>query len=78
MIRRHDRIFRNGLFLATLGEIYGLAFDNMVIADVSVIAMVTIFLLWEAVLASDRKAARKAKIAERRKMQQRKGVHVND
>ena len=78
MIRRHDRIFRNGLFIAVLGEIYGLTFDKMVIADVSVIAMITIFLLWEAVLASDRKAMRKAKMIEHRKMQQRKGVHVND
>lgn len=58
---RHDRIFRNGFFVSILCEIYGLAFDKMVFADVGVVALMTTFLLWEAVMASDKKAEKKRK-----------------
>lgn len=63
---RYDKIFRNGFFLAILGEVIALFTGNMMLLDVSIVALMTIFILWQMVMYSDHRTAKMARNRKKR------------
>lgn len=59
MIKRRDDVFFNVMTVEVVMELVGIFTDNMVLAEVAVVAMGTTLALWHIFLASDKRMMKK-------------------
>lgn len=59
MLYKRDVVFRNSVTVEVVMELIGIFCDNMVLAEVAVVAMATTLVLWHVFLAGDKKRVRR-------------------
>lgn len=59
MNKRRDNVFFNAITAEVIMELVGIFVDNMVLAEVAVVAMGTTLALWHVFLASDKRMRKK-------------------
>ena len=59
MLYKRDVVFRNSVTVEVVMELVGIFCNNMVLAEVAVVAMATTLVLWHVFLAGDRKPQRR-------------------
>ncbi len=59
MLYKRDVVFRNSVTVEVVMELVGIFCNNMVLAEVAVVAMATTLVLWHVFLAGDRKSQRR-------------------
>lgn len=59
MAKRRDNVFFNAITVEVILELVGIFMDNMVLAEVAVVAMGTTLALWHIFLASDNRMMKK-------------------
>ncbi len=68
-MNRRDRIFSNGVMVAIGMELVGVFAGKPVWAEVGVVAMATMFVMWRVVARSDANAERRARARRRQEVQ---------
>lgn len=67
-MNRHDMIFFNSILFLVIIEVLAVAFDNVGVASIAVVAMATEFASWKMIMVSDERARRRM---ERRRARMR-------
>lgn len=63
---RHYGIFWMAFVVSVIAEFIAVLTENMVLLDCSIVALMTVCVMWSAVVVSDRRAAKMRKRAARR------------
>ena len=66
IMSRHYGIFWMAFVVSVIAEFIAVLTENMVLLDCSIVSLMTVCLMWSAVVVSDRRAAKMRKRAARR------------